>query len=72
MTLFPNAKCPGSPPTSKVDEIWWTETCLLKIVCDLANADYVGFPPPSILTLYLNTRWMAAKFVPFLLTDEWK
>jgi hypothetical protein len=24
----------------------------------------------SILTLDLNIQWMAAKFVPFLLTDE--
>jgi len=40
-------------PHAKWLKIWCTETCLLKTVCDLANADYV-VPPPSILTLDLN------------------
>jgi hypothetical protein len=29
-------------PQAKWMKIWCTETCLLRTVCDLANADYVG------------------------------
>jgi hypothetical protein len=39
-------------PHAKWLKIWCTETCLLKTVCDLANADYVGF----LFCQHFNTR----------------
>jgi hypothetical protein len=60
VTLFHNAKCSGMLSTSKMDDSLVHSKLFMKKLLDFA----------SVLTLDLNIQWMAAKFVPFLVTDE--
>jgi hypothetical protein len=53
MTLFHIANCSDK---AKWMKSWCTETCLLRIVCDLANADYLSFLSIFLFGQHFITR----------------